>query len=140
MTDEQDALDTAARALWGNVELSGKLTHHGMTHGDDEVESAARRINEQAQTALGLLINTLGARRPGLRVSRDNLPLELLSTPATRALVEALEAAWVIACQVDAERGWVDEDGEAIGWGETLGGMLLGLRREVYGAKGRGLE
>jgi hypothetical protein len=41
---------------------------------------------------------------------------------------------------VDAERGWVDEDGEAIGWGETIGGMLLGLRREVYGAKGRGLE
>lgn len=140
MTDQQDALDAAARVIWGSVELSGKLTHHGMTHGDDEVESAARRINDHAQIALGILINALGARRPGLQVSRDTLPLELLNTPATRDLVAALETAHTIACQVDEERGWVDEDGEAIGFGETLGGMLLGLRREVYGAKGSGME
>ena len=116
-TDQQESLDATARALWGNVEISGRLTHYGMAHGVDEVESAARQINEQAQTALGLLINALGAARPGLRVSRDSLPLEMLSTPRSRDLVAALETAHVIACQVDQERGWIDEDGEAIGFG-----------------------
>lgn len=141
MTDEQEALDTAARAVQGVQHSVGRARARVAT-GQETVatEALLSEALDHSQTALDLLVSALGARRPGLRVSRDTLPLELLSTPATRALVAALETAHTIACQVDEERGWIDEDGEAIGWGETLGGMLLGLRREVYGAKGSGLE
>lgn len=38
---------------------------------------------------------------------------------------------------MDRERGWIDGDGDPTGYGETLGGMALGLRVEVYGPKGR---
>jgi hypothetical protein len=138
MTDEQEALDAAARAVQGVQHATGRA--HGLVRDNPAAYALLGEANDHAQTALDLLISSLGARRPGLQVARDTLPLELLSTPATRALVEALEAAHAIACQVDVERGWIDEDGEAIGFGEALGGMLLGLRREVYGARGGGLE
>lgn len=141
-THDQEVLDRAARAVQGMQHAVGRARARVATRQEPIVvtETLLSEATEHSQTAMDLLVNTLGARRPGLRVSRDTLPLELLDTRGTRALVEALEAAFVQACQVDAERGWIDEDGEAIGWGETIGGMLLGLRREVYGAKGRGLE
>lgn len=139
MTDEQEALDAAARAVQGVQDELARVAKWTRPE-NHQAKGHIEQAEAHAAAALGLLINSLGARRPGLQVARDTLPLELLSTPATRALVEALETAHTIACQVDEERGWIDEDGEAIGFGETLGGMLLGLRREVYGARGGGLE
>ncbi|MBC8101532.1 MAG: hypothetical protein H7Z41_02955, partial [Cytophagales bacterium] len=64
-------------------------------------------------------------------------PLALLDTPATRALLEALEAAAAAGAAVDRERGWIDADGRAVGFGETLDGMAEQLRAEVIGPTGR---
>ncbi len=38
---------------------------------------------------------------------------------------------------VDRERGWIDDDGRAVGFGETLGGMAYQLRTEILGPTGR---
>lgn len=141
-TRDQEVLDRAARAVQGVQHTVGRARARVATGQEPAIvtETLLAEGLEHAQTALTLLVDTLGAQRPGLRVSRDTLPLELLSTPASRALVEALEVATRAAVTVDQERGWIDEDGEPIGFGETLGGLLLGLQREVYGARGRGLE
>ena len=41
------------------------------------------------------------------------------------------------ALAVDRERGWIDADGDGIGYTETIGGIALKLRGEVSGPKGR---
>jgi hypothetical protein len=97
----------------------------------------ALRAAESAQQAL---VYALGAQNPGLRVARDSLRLDQLDTPATRELLASLQETVRLAQAVDAERGWVDEDGYGIGWAETVGALELVLRREVMGAEGAGRE
>jgi len=140
MTTDQDALDTAARTLHMAKRATQEALACVATDQLEETEALLREASQRQQTALGLLVDVLGAKRPGLSVSRDALPLEMLNTPATRAYLAALEEATRAAEAVDRERGWIDEDGECIGFGETLAGMVLGLRREVFGARGRGME
>ncbi|WP_394794887.1 hypothetical protein [Armatimonas sp.] len=67
-------------------------------------------------------------------------PLELLSTQASRTLHAMLQECLSVARELDQERGWVDSDGEEIGWAETIGALELGMRREVFGARGGGRE
>ena len=90
-----------------------------------------------AGSASEILVYGLGAANPGLRVDRDTLGLEQLSTPASRTLHAMLQECLTLARELDQERGWVDSDGEGIGWTETIGALELGLRREVFGARGR---
>lgn len=141
MTTDQDALDAAARAVQAIQHTVGPARARVATgQPKEQTDLLLAEALEHAQTAHTLLVDVLGAKRPGLSVGRDSVPLEKLSTPASRTLVEALEVATRAAEEVDQERGWIDEDGEPIGFGELLGGILLGLTREVYGARGRGLE
>lgn len=140
MTTDQDALDTAARALHGAKRATQEALACLATDQPKEAEELLREALERQQSALTLLVDALGAKRPSSNRERDQVPLGLLSTPASRDLVKALEAAFAKAAQVDTERGWIDADGEPIGFGELLGGILMGLSREVYGARGRGLE
>jgi hypothetical protein len=96
----------------------------------------AKQARTNAEQALNRLLS-LGVARPGPAVARDALPLSLLDTPATRRLLAALEAAAEAGAAVDKERRWVDEDGEPVGHGETLAGMALVIRREIFGPEGR---
>jgi hypothetical protein len=96
----------------------------------------AEAAKQDANNALAILLG-LGAARPGPSVARDTVPLALLNTPETRALLDALEAAARAGAAVDHQRGWVNDVGEAIGFGETLDGMAFQLRMEIFGPRGR---
>ncbi len=145
-TLDQEALDHAARcvqtiqqSLGPALALASQLYKHGTLPADQSsrmAEHLARGV-EASGAAYQSLVYGLGAQSPGLRTPREDLRLDQLDTPATRALLEALQTALVLAAQVDVERGWVDEEGECIGWAETIGGWELGLRREIHGAMGR---
>jgi hypothetical protein len=65
------------------------------------------------------------------------LHLHLLSTPVGRELLDLLQQATRAAIAVDPERGWIDEDGQGIGYTETTGAIAPKLRGEVKGPKGR---
>lgn len=153
ITADQEALDRAARLLTSaQAEISQARKHTPRSTADiirfDPVDLASHAettvgaldaANESVQQAQALLIG-MGAARPGLSVAKDALRLDQLDTPATRNLLACLRDAVRAAQLVDEERGWVDGSGEGIGWAETLGALELGLRREVIGAEGSGLE
>jgi hypothetical protein len=101
-----------------------------------EAYERAKEARDTADQALKRLL-ALGASRPGGQVARDTLPLELLDTPAARRYLAALEAAAEAGAELDRERGWLDENGEPVGHGETLAGLALEMRREVYGPEGK---
>lgn len=97
----------------------------------------ASAANNAAELALRRLL-ALGAAHPGRGLAAvERLPLHLLDTPASRAFLSALEAAAEAGAELDRERGWVDADGEAIGHGETLTGMALAMRTEIFGPSGK---
>lgn len=139
MTTTQ-GLDDVAR-LVAQAELESRLAVMGMMLGHDAgiPREMATSAGKCAGAALALLL-AMGASRPGVAVARDSTPLHLLDTPATRALLAALEAAREAGAEVDRERGWVDASGEPIGFGEQLGAMALQLRTEIMGPVGSGLE
>ncbi len=98
----------------------------------------ARAAAEAAEDALRSLIG-LGVRRP---VGDPDpviaeVPLRLMDTPAPRELLEALEEAARKGAAVDRERRWYDEDGNPLGFGQTLSEMADHLRREIFGMPGR---
>ena len=87
----------------------------------------ARKAAESCVQALQRLQN-MGARLTGITGQpAPTVPLELLDTPATRHLLTCLEMATVAAEAVDRERG------NTVNFSETLEGMALGLRTEVFG-------
>jgi hypothetical protein len=102
----------------------------------DKALDQATDARESADQALKRLL-ALGASRPGGTVARDTLPLEFLDTPAARRYLAALEAAAEAGAELDRERGWIDNSGEPTGHGETLAGLALEMRREVYGPEGK---
>jgi hypothetical protein len=73
----------------------------------------------------------------GMVARPANLTLRLLDTPTARKYLAALKAAAGAGAKLDRERGWVDQDGEAIGHGETLGNMALAMRTEIFGPVGK---
>lgn len=146
-TLDQEALDHAARcvqtiqqSLGPALALASQLYKHGGTLPAEQTtrmsEYLARGV-EASGAAYQSLVYGLGAQSPGLRTAREALRLDQLATPKAQRLLHALHEATLAAQDLDEERGWVDEDGECIGWHETLAGLELGLRREVHGTKGR---
>ncbi|WP_395089267.1 hypothetical protein [Armatimonas sp.] len=147
--DTQDALDGAARAIQTiqhgvgralplvQALIEGRTLQPGQ---QDRLVGLLADSARAAGSASELLVYGLGAANPGLRVDRDTLPLELLNTSASRTLHAMLQECLVLARELDQERGWVDSDGECIGWAETIGALELGLRCEVFGARGGGRE
>lgn len=147
-TLDQETLDHAARAQ--------QTIQHGIGRALPLVQRVAEGIAKPGEldTCVALLLEALkaaestqqalvyalGAANPGLRVARDTLRLDQLDTQATRLLLACLRDTVRAAHLLDKERGWVDEDGEGIGWTETVAGWELGLRREVQGAEGGGRE
>ena len=149
MNENQEALDAAARAIQtiqhgvGRALPLVQAVIEGRTLQPDQQDRLVGLLADSARaagSASEILVYGLGAANPGLRVSRDVLRLDQLDTPASRRLLSLLQDALVAAQELDQERGWVDADGEGIGWAETIGGWELGLRREVYGARGGGRE
>ena len=139
----QDGLDRAARhvreahKMAGGAQVLAATAHRAEDPPATmaEVTELARLSGEASATALRLLI-ALGAARPGPAVATDALRLDQLDTPASRRLLSALEAAAEAGAALDRERGWVDADGDPIGHGEHLGGLVLAMRTEIYGPKG----
>ncbi len=147
-TEEQEALDAAARQVQGVQHDLGRalpLVQRLIEGRYDyqEQERMSKHLADAfrgAEAAQETLVRGLGATSPGLRVGRDSLRLDQLSTDASRTLLAMLQECLLLAQELDRERGWVDEQGECIGWTETIGAWELGLRREVEGAKGSGRE
>jgi hypothetical protein len=115
----------------------------GQAPNPEVVRNLADEANDRAQGIRRALVRA-GVSVPDLPPPSP-VPLHLLSTPAGRRLLEALRAAVEAAEAVDAERGNVLpadfplQEGETRGTGyaESLSEILLRLRVEVEGPKGR---
>ena len=83
---------------------------------------------------LGVSLDQAGAQRPDTLRRPTPVPLEMLSTPANRRYLDALEEAHRRALAVDAERYGEGEDGPAAGMIELL---VSETREEVFGPVGR---
>jgi hypothetical protein len=135
---DQEMLDTAAR-LTSHLELGVKRATLDLMAGREAVaQTRTRQAATHAAQVCGLL-DSLGARKP-VGVPDFEVPIDKLDTPATRALLDALEVAAVASRAVDEERGWVDEDGKPCGFYERFSAEHLLLKREIFGAAGEGRE
>jgi hypothetical protein len=95
----------------------------------------ADQANEAAQSAY-LLLRQMGADvKTG--PAPAPVPLHLLSTAASRRLLDALEFAVQCAQEVDAERGWTLADGTGCGLTDTVGDVYERLWQQVEGPRGR---
>jgi len=132
-------LDAAAK----DVQMAQKasmvaevLATPGQTDTPEEAAKAALYSKQAIESCVAALqrLENMGAQIVGITgMPAPTIPLHLLDTPATRALMDALEAATLAAEAVDRERGNVHPDGTPSGFAETIGGMALGLRTEVFG-------
>lgn len=143
-TIDAEALDLAARGAFEarrqaqraiNL-LQAQERSVGTSRFVSEALAAARLADDHAGAAAQALA-ALGATPPSGAGRRELLPLELLNTPASRRLLEALGGALEAARAVDEERGWVDPDSGPCGLSDLVGGLFVELRREVEGARGR---
>jgi hypothetical protein len=135
---DQETLDRAGRAADRSVrsilEAQGAL----MQGDPDEARFHVDEANEAAQN-LFLLLRDAGANVPGAPASAP-IPLELLDTPATRRLLDALQYAVECAQTVDRERGWTMDgtaSGEGIGLTDSVGDVYERFRQQVEGPRGR---
>ena len=139
-------LDAAAAAVHRAANAAGFAAAHtsaaqvtGQAAQFDKAIEQAQAAKDAAETALHVLL-ALGAKRPGASVARDTLRLDQLDTPASRALLAALEQAAEAGARLDRERGWTDKQGNPTGFGETLEGMAYQLRTEIHGPDNGGRE
>ncbi len=72
---------------------------------------------------------------PTTGIDPHNVPLELMTSPANRRLLGALQEAHAAALAVDQERGW-----EGDGLADMVSDWLHAVEQEVHGAIGKGLE
>ena len=139
-SDVSRVLRAVDRAQEANA-LCGRSLHFG------EVEEAQqqRLVAGEALNTARVTLLSLGATATEVPPAKP-IPLSLLSTPASRRLLDTLRAAVEAAEAVDQERGNILPDcvtpqpGETRGtaWAETLSELVLRLRIEVEGPKGRG--
>jgi hypothetical protein len=143
---DQDQLDQAAGIVRRvSMQVGGALSLVTNAHRleGEALRSTLAEVTEQAEGAFEdsknayRLLTAMGAHVSDRATIAAVVPLHLLSTDAGRNLLLALEAATEAAKAVDRERGWIDEDGEAIGYAETIGGIAIKLRGEISGPAGR---
>ena len=106
------------------------LATPGQTDTPEEAAKAALYSKQAIESCVNALqrLENMGARIVGITgQAAPTVPLHLLDTPATRILLAALEAATVAAEAVDRERG------NTVNFSETLEGIALGLRTEIFG-------
>lgn len=104
-----------------------------------DLVSAAQHIRDAdtaSQSVYLALVRAGGDAGPG-SVAPQTVPIELLDTPATRRLLDALQFAVSCAQEVDTERGWTLASGEGCGMVDTIGDIAEALRQQVEGPKGR---
>jgi hypothetical protein len=146
MNHEQEQLNQAAaivrRAmLQAGAALSLVTNAHRLD--GEALRSTLAEVKQQAEGAFeggkhGLsLLQSMGATLTGKAAMPAPVPLSKLSTPAGRELLDLLAQAERAAQAVDRERGWIDEDGQGIGYAESLQMMAIQLRRDVEAPKGR---
>lgn len=128
--------DNAMAAAGGASTAVGMFLQIGDASLVREALEQARTARRHSEQILRRLL-ALGASHPAGVSGGDTLPLDMLDTPANRRFLAALEAAAEAGAEVDRERGWIDESGEPIGHGETLAGLALLARREIFGPEGK---
>lgn len=128
-------LDDVAAAVLHAEKAAGRAITATYALPAAEVRREARVAQESAEAARQLLL-AMGAQL-GPDAPRAEVPLELLDTPATRGMLEALAELVRAAEAVDRERGWVDDDMRPIGYAERYGADLVAFRAEVLGPQGR---
>jgi hypothetical protein len=135
LTVDQESLDRAGhaadRAVRAILDLQGALMEGDALTARELVGQA----DEAAQSAYLLLV-LLGAETQDGPASAP-VPLHLLSTPASRRLLDALRYAVECAQSVDEERGWTLADGTGCGLTDTVGDVCERLRQQVEGPRGR---
>ena len=126
---------------------------------DDAQEAAALLAMGRTDDARRLLLSSAettrelrrslalaGASAAEVQDAPRPVPLTLLSTERTRALLSRLREAQEVAEAVDAERGNVlpasvplqPGESRGTGWAETISNLAERLRVEVEGPRGRG--
>ncbi|MES2460521.1 MAG: hypothetical protein V4671_08045 [Armatimonadota bacterium] len=144
-TDQAELLNRAAADADKGCEQIA-LGYFAVVNGDPEkAKDLLRDAQDTVQAVMRRLAEAGAGPVPAWRKLGPQTPLELLDTPKSRALLEALRNIVPIAEAVDAERGHVIPDeiplgpGESrgTGWAETLSTLVLQLSLDVEGPKGR---
>jgi len=132
---DQDLLDRCGRAANRTVNC---VLNTQVALLEDEPITARAEISDanEASQSLYLLLLQMGARVED-GPAPEPVPLHLLSTPATRRLLDALQYAVECAQEVDRERGHVLADGTGTGLTDTVGDVYERLRQQVEGPRGR---
>lgn len=104
-------------------------------------ETQAQTLQEAARLAAQLetRLDRAGADRPGpLPVPAQDVPIELLDTPANRRYADKLREAWEAGLEVDRERygPTIGTDGCA----QVIEMVLADVEQECFGAVGAGKE
>ena len=82
--------------------------HHLQFPGTERVIRLLLALVQQANLALLIEMQEVGAVRPFTSLVAPDIPEHLQDTPATKRLAQALREAREAARSVDAERGWTD--------------------------------
>ncbi len=144
------ATRAADEAVNAALDVVAQLAEAEVTQQSPEPErlrDSADAANDTIQRTYRLLLD-MGGRTPDGVPPRRETPLHLLSTPATRRLLDTLRLAVADAELVDAERGNVlppdfplqPGESRGTGWAEVLSEIALRLKIEVEGPRGGGRE
>jgi hypothetical protein len=126
-------------AAVGRAQEAGMLAWSLAPSDPQRTREFLAKAKTECETAI-LFLRSMGAEPPtigGMVAGPADLPLRLLDTEASREYLAALEAAAAAGERLDRERGWIDAQGEAVGHGETLAGMALAMRTEIFGPAGK---
>jgi hypothetical protein len=132
---DQDTLNRAGRAADRAVRAILD-TQGALLEGDPHTARLCVDDANEAAQSLFLLLVGAGAVADGAPTP-EPVPLELLDTPRTRKLLDALQYAVTCAQEVDEERGWVLADGSGCGLTDTVGDVYERLRQQVEGPRGK---
>jgi len=82
--------------------------HHLQFPGTERVIRLLLALVEQANLAILVEMQEVGAVRPYMSLAAPDIPEHLQDTPATKRLARVLREAREAARDVDTERGWIE--------------------------------
>lgn len=111
-----------------NTAIAARLAY---ARGDRDKGKALLKTLEEAAASASVSLEAAGADRPQSLPAPSSVPLELLSTEASRRYARLMREAYEAARAVDHERGY-GEDGPA----DLLEGLAEDAALDAYGAVG----
>jgi hypothetical protein len=148
LSQRRAALDKAATVALEAERLAGDLAAMYLFHGQDEAAHIAGDCANRCMDAVRLAVRAGAAdpvERKGDAQRLDLRDLAALDTPQARALLAGLRELLPLAEVVDAQRGrsvgeevpLQPDESRGTDLAETISEMVLRLRRECEGARGR---